>query len=65
MGPKRTPSLISKGGIRYPPLAWDEIDIPWEVGLTVSMALFRKLGLLVNKMQSVQALDSANKTATV
>ena len=33
MGPKTTPSLISKGGIRSPPLAWDEIDTPWEIGL--------------------------------
>ena len=30
MGPKTTPSLIS----RYPPpLAWDEIETPWEIGL--------------------------------
>ena len=31
--PKTTPSLISRG-IRYPPpLAWDEIDTPLEIGL--------------------------------
>ena len=34
MGPKTTPSLISKGGYQIPnPLAWDEIDTPWEIGL--------------------------------
>ena len=29
MGPKTTPSLIP------PPLAWDEIDTPWEIGLNL------------------------------
>ena len=34
MGPKTTPSPNSKGGIRYPPpLAWDGINTPLEVGL--------------------------------
>ena len=34
MGPNTTPSLISKGGgIRYPPLTWNEIDTPLEIGL--------------------------------
>ena len=37
MGPKTTPSFISKGGIisdTPPPLVWDEIDTPWEIGLS-------------------------------
>ena len=35
IGPKTTPSLISKGGYQIPsPLAWDEIDTPWEIGLS-------------------------------
>ena len=44
MGPKTTPSLISKGGyqIPSPPLAWGEIDTPWEIGLNHS-ATFRFL----------------------
>ena len=35
MGPKTTPSLISKGGdqIPPPPLGGREIDTPWEIGL--------------------------------
>ena len=35
MGPKTTPSLISRGGgvSGTPPLAWDEIDTPGEKGL--------------------------------
>ena len=37
MGPKTTPSLISKGGYQIPPppLGGGEIDTPWEVGLKV------------------------------
>ena len=37
MGPKTTPSLISKGGYQIlppPPLGGREIDTPWEIGLT-------------------------------
>ena len=35
MGPKTTPSLISKGGYQIPPpLMWDEIDTPCKIGLT-------------------------------
>ena len=34
MGPKTTPSMISKGGYQIPPpLAWDGINTPLEVGL--------------------------------
>ena len=34
MGPKTTPSLISKGGYQIPPpLGGREIDTPWEIGL--------------------------------
>ena len=34
MGPKTTPSLISKGGYQIPPpLGGGEIDTPWEIGL--------------------------------
>ena len=36
MGPKTTPSLISKGEggvLDTLPLALDEIDTPWEIGL--------------------------------
>ena len=29
------PSLIFKGGYQIPPLAWDEIDTPWEIGLKI------------------------------
>ena len=40
MGPKTTPSLISRGGIRYPPpLAGDEIETPWEMGLRLYFGL--------------------------
>ena len=35
MGPKTTPSLISRGGYQIPPpLGGREIDTPWEIGLT-------------------------------
>ena len=41
MGPKTTPSLISKGGNQIPPpLAWDKIDTPWEIGLRSLWAHF-------------------------
>ena len=33
MGPKTTPSLISKGGYQIPPLGEREIDTPLEIGL--------------------------------
>ena len=33
IGPKTTPSLISKGGYQIPGVAWDEINTPWEIGL--------------------------------
>ena len=36
MGPKTTPSMISKGGYQIPPpLAWDGINTPLEVGLMI------------------------------
>ena len=36
MGPKTTPSLISKGGVSDtpPPPGGGEIETPWEIGLT-------------------------------
>ena len=39
MGPETTPSLISKGGIRYPPLGGRETDTPWEIGLSWDLIL--------------------------
>ena len=37
MGPKTTPSLISKGGYQIPPpLGGREIDTPWEIGLSTA-----------------------------
>ena len=40
MGPKTTPSLISKGGYQIPPpLGGREIDTPWEIGLKGSRVL--------------------------
>ena len=34
MVPKTTPSFISNGGYQIPPpLAWDEFDTPWKIGL--------------------------------
>ena len=35
MGPKTTPSLISKGGYQIPHLAWDEIETPWDIRLII------------------------------
>ena len=38
MAPNITPSLISKGGYQIPPpLAWDGINIPLEVGLSKNL----------------------------
>ena len=38
MGPKTTPSLISKGGYQIPPpLGGRESDTPWEIGLTTEV----------------------------
>ena len=40
MGPKTTPSLISRGGYQIPPpLGGREIDTPWEIGLNSSKHL--------------------------
>ena len=47
MGPKTTPSLISKGGYQIPPLAWDEIDTPWEIGYMSGSSLLYCRGVLL------------------
>jgi len=51
MGPKTTPSLISRGGVSDPPpLAWDEIDTPWEIGLMGYPKKIRK-GMFFSQIQ--------------
>ena len=50
MGPKTTPSLISKGGYQIPPpLAWDEIDTPWDIGLIIYQAYLKKASDIYQK----------------
>ena len=53
MGPKTTPSLISKGGYQIPPpLGGREIDTPWEIGLTQFLLYsFEEVDLAPNCVQ--------------
>ena len=60
MGPKTTPSLISKGGVSdTPPLGGREIDTPWEIGLSSGNYLFGVSKIYIKKVILKQFIDDS------
>ena len=61
IGPKTTPSLISKGGYQIPPpLGGREIDTPWEIGLKVT-----SFDMLEAQTNFCKSLGSQNKSKAI